>query len=339
MTEIKLVHTDSLSCETIFRIAPNGDYLIVSQCGGGKEPDPDNRTLVFRSVDGGKTWQKPVDIFSEEKRAVYCTEVFVEGNLIKAYIAVHNGWFCGYENFIAKSVDNGYTWTYEKDTLFSDFRFVRSGVRLSDGRYITVVQHYPDTEKTDKALAEAKEYVWKSDSRYVENTVVYDDGKGGFGGSVRLPREYGGVRIWKWSEPTVVELESGHLVMLLRFQNTDYLWRSDSFDFGQTWSEPQKTNLENPGNKPKLIKAGERVVLLNTFKKGNRYIDRNPLSVWVSEDGMKTWSKKITAVDFPAWLSYPDGIYDERDGKVKFAFELNRHDVYFVTCDIDGENA
>lgn len=125
--------------------------------------------------------------------------------------------------------------------------------------------------------------------------------------------------------------------MLLRFQGTSYLWRSDSFDYGKSWTKPQKTELENPGNKPKLIKAGNRVILLNTFRRGSRYIDRTPLSVWVSDDGMKTWKTKITAVDFPAYLSYPDGIYDERDGKVKFAFELNRHDVYFVSCDIGKE--
>ena len=60
MVDIKLVHTDSLSCETIFRIAPNGDYIIISQCGGNCEPAPENRVLLFRSTDKGQTWQKGV---------------------------------------------------------------------------------------------------------------------------------------------------------------------------------------------------------------------------------------------------------------------------------------
>ena len=121
MTEIKLGHTDTLSCEAIFRIASNGDYLIFSQCGGGVEPHPDNRILLFRSKDGGETWQAPVDIFPLETRAVGCSEVFVSKECIKAYLLVHNGFFRGYENFIAKSYDDGYTWHYEKDDCFKDF--------------------------------------------------------------------------------------------------------------------------------------------------------------------------------------------------------------------------
>lgn len=338
MINIQLVHTDTLSCETIFRLAPNGDYLMFSQCGGGKEPSPDNRTFLFRSTDGGKTWLSPVDIFPTEKRAVYCTEVFVNGKEIRAYILVHNGFFREYDKFIAKSWDCGYTWTYDRDRCFEDFGFIRSGLCLSDGRYMTVAQHYPGTEKAAAGEAGAtKEYIWKCEAPYAVNTVVYEDGKRGVGGSVLIPREYDGKRCWKWSEPTVVELENGHLVMLLRFQGTDYLWRSDSFDYGETWTEARKTDIENPGNKPKLIKAEERVILLNTFHKGNRFIDRSPLGVWISDDGMQTWGKKITTVVFPAWLSYPDGIFDERDGKVKFGFELNRHDIYFVEVNLRTE--
>ena len=335
MTEIKLVHTDSLSCETIFRIAPNGDYFIISQCGGNAEPAPENRVLFFRSTDKGQTWQKGIDINPEEKRANYCTEVFVHGGVIKAYLTVHTGYFSGYENYIAKSSDSGFTWQIEKDNTFEDFHFMRSGFMLSDGRYMTVAQLYPDTAKDNQRLSENKEYIWKSDSPCTLNTVVYNDGKGGLGGSVSMPREYNGARLWKWSEPTAIELEKGHIVMLLRFQATDYLWRADSYDYGKTWSELEKTEFENPGNKPKLIKAGNKVILLNTFNKGVRYIDRSPLSVWVSYDGMKTWAKKIVAVDFPAWLSYPDGVFDQSDNKVKFAFEFNRHDVYYVSCDIE----
>jgi len=335
MTKIKLVHTDSLSCETIFRIAPNGDYLIFSQCGGLQEPAIENRTLIFRSTDKGATWQKPVDLCSEEKNAVYCTEVFVFDDYIEAYVTIHSGRFGGYRAMIAKSFDNGHMWALSPNLFTEDFCLMRGGLILSDGRYMTVAQHYPDTARSSEKLAEKNEYIWASDCDCTLNTVVYEDrdGKLTAGGSVRIPRSFEGKTVWKWTEPTVVELEKGHLAMLLRFQGTDYLWRSDSFDFGKSWTNPQKTDLENPGNKPKLIKNGNRIILLNTFSKGSRYIDRNPLSVWVSYDGMKTWKTKIVAVDFPAYLSYPDGIVE--GNIVRFAFELNRHDVYYVETEID----
>ncbi len=330
MAEIQLVHADTLSCETIFRVAPNGDFIIIAQCGGLSEPAPGNRTLLFRSTDEGRTWLAPVDILPSESRAVYCTEVFVFQDRMEAYLTVHEGKFCNFETVIATSPDSGYSWTIRKNTFTEDFCFMRSGLILSDGRYMTVAQHYPGTAAENGALAEAGEYIWKANCEYAENTVVYEDavGRQTAGGSVRIPTVYGGVRRWKWSEPTVVELEQGHLIMLLRFQGTGHLWRSDSYDFGVTWSKIVCTELENPGNKPKLIKSGNRIVLLNTFRQGMRYNDRNPLSVWVSYDGMNSWGKKIVAVDFPGWLSYPDGIC--HSGEVLFAFEFNRHDVYFV---------
>lgn len=334
MAEIQLVHTDTLSCETIFRIAPNGDYLIFSLCKGLQEPAPENRTLLFRSTDQGKTWQKPVCIYSDEVVA-YCTEVFVFADYIEMYFTVHSGKFCNYRTMIGKSYDNGYNWTYYENPFTRDYCFMRGGLRLSDGRYMTVAQHYPGTAELNTKLAEDDKYIWECDCPYAANTVVYEDedGKMQAGGSVRIPTVYEGRRSWKWTEPTVVELEKGHLVMLLRFQYTNYLWRSDSYDFGKSWTQPCKTDLKNPGNKPKLIQNGNRIILLNTFNEGYRYIDRNPLSVWVSNDGMNTWDKKITVADFPGYLSYPDGVCvgDE----VLFAFEFNRHDIYFVRVRID----
>ena len=55
MNRIKLVHLDSLSCEAIFRIAPNGDYVIISQVGDVTEPAPQNRVHLFRSTDKGES--------------------------------------------------------------------------------------------------------------------------------------------------------------------------------------------------------------------------------------------------------------------------------------------
>ena len=124
--------------------------------------------------------------------------------------------------------------------------------------------------------------------------------------------------------------------MLLRINNAGYLYKSISLDDGKTWSEIEKTDIPNPNNKPKLIKTNDgTIILLNTPNSKVGMINRNPLEVWVSYDDMKTWSKKIRVLDFPSsYLSYPDGIYDEESKSVKFSFELNRHDVYYVDVEI-----
>ena len=50
MTGITLVHRDMLSCEAILRRAPNGELIIVSQCGDVAEPAPLNRVCLRISI-------------------------------------------------------------------------------------------------------------------------------------------------------------------------------------------------------------------------------------------------------------------------------------------------
>ena len=45
--------------------------------------------------------------------------------------------------------------------------------------------------------------------------------------------------------PTVVELEDGHLVNFMRSREADWIYRSESFDYGDTWTEPVPTVLPN----------------------------------------------------------------------------------------------
>ena len=56
---ITLVHKDTLSCEPILRRMPNGDQLLVSQCGDVTEPAPGNRVYVFHNHNNGPTLTKP----------------------------------------------------------------------------------------------------------------------------------------------------------------------------------------------------------------------------------------------------------------------------------------
>ena len=81
MNRLVKVYTSTLCCEAILRKLGNGDYIIVSQCGGEKEPDIENRIYLFRSIDAGKTWGAPVALY-EDGSAVYQTEVSIIGNKI-----------------------------------------------------------------------------------------------------------------------------------------------------------------------------------------------------------------------------------------------------------------
>ena len=77
---------------------------------------------------------------------------------------------------------------------------------------------------------------------------------------------------------------------------------------------------------------GGAVALINTPNPELGFRHRNPLEIWISDDDMRTWRYKKKVLDFPGWLSYPDGFAD--GDRIIFSFELNRHDIYLADCDI-----
>lgn len=341
MTNIQLVHVDSLSCEAILRQTPNQELIIVSQCGGTKEPDPNNRVYVFHSSDDGKTWTKPSLVFPEDGRSVYCTEVTIIDNDIYAFLTIHNGQFLNFENIVVKSVDNGYTW--KKTTLLpklEGFVFIRGALKLRNGDLMFPYQQYLVSSSENEMLAQDGKYIWNSNIENVINGVIIkkkSEDKFSIGGKNFVPLWRNNKKLWQWTEPTLAELSDGTIVMLIRINKSGYLYKSISKDRGLTWSDIKKTNLKNPGNKPKLISLSHnRIALLNTFNDGNTYKDRNPLSLWISDDDMKTWTYQRELVSFPGWLSYPDGVVSDCGKKILFAFEFNRHDIYFVEHEIEN---
>jgi predicted neuraminidase len=172
--------------------------------------------------------------------------------------------------------------------------------------------------------------------RYCVGVMVSDDEGQSFR---RCGYLKGGVHGWL-IEPRVVELERGHVVMLIRSQRDGRLWRAESFDDGETWSDPVRSEIPNPGAKVLVLKARDgRIFLIHnpidpTVDKGR---GRNPLSLWVSHDGMKTWYVKTDLVRDPNLgqpLNYPDGYIDEEAGQLVFLWE-DAHSVFFCRLPLD----
>lgn len=341
MTDIKLVHVDSLSCEAILRKTPNGELIIVGQNGGKKEPDIDNRVYVFHSKDDGDTWSKPHLIIADNKKAVYCTEVSIIEKKIYAFLTLHNGYFLNYSNIVVVSEDNGYTWHIDDSFPSLDgFVFVRGMIQLKNGDYVFPYQQYLVSKEENNELVNKKLYIWNSAIETVYNGVFIKNKHSNeytFSNKIEIPLFKHNKKLWQWTEPTIAQLSDESLVMLLRVNQSGYLYESRSYDCGLTWSIAKKTTLKNPGNKPKLIMMDQGIALINTFSDGSTYRDRCPLSIWISNNDMRTWDYQKDVVRFPGWLSYPDGYYDKSTNAILFAFEFNRHDIYFVKHQIEED--
>lgn len=334
MDKIYMVHRDSLSCEPIVRKLPDGSLLLLSQCGGMTEPCPENRVLVFHSEDGEK-WSKPSLIREDNGRAVYVTDVDVSGDTVTAYITEHNGGYLDDDCYALVSRDGGCAWQQQELPVFRDtFVFLRGTMRAG-GRTLIAYQHYPIAkEENDRLKREGKMVLESSLSAVLCGTLVSEDGVHFTkSNDVVIPNSFGGKRIWQWPEPTLARLSDGY-AMLLRVNGAGVLYRSDSAD-GLAWSDPYPTDIPNPNNKPKLLNLeGGAVALINTPNRALGFRNRNPLEIWISDDDMRSWRYKKRVLDFPGWLSYPDGFADGR--RIVFSFEVNRHDIYLADCDVSG---
>jgi len=340
---VSLVSIESLSVEATARRAPNGDLFVICTCGGTKEPAPENQVYFFRSTDEGKTWTKKM-ISEEDGWAHYQTCTAVWNGKIYVFISRHNGNFVDWFNYLLVSADSGETWQKTETPLIKEYGFIRDMICLNNGKLLFPYHSYPvPQDQIDDCRARGV-IICESKFPYVDNGVLIGDFENGFEKitAFKQPQEElclwgGGKWRWTWSENTVVEAEDGHLIMLYRFDRKDYLWRTESFDCGKTWETPYQTDIPNPNNKPQLLKGknGEILLIHTPNNKPAHYLHRRfPLEVWISRDNMKTWGKKIRISDFPGGYSYPDGFIDG-DGKLKLAFEFNRHDVYFAEVEVE----
>lgn len=338
---IKTVHRDNLSVEANVRRMPNGDLIIVCTCGDVCEPAPQNRVYLFRSTDDGLSWSDKVLLGEEDGQAHYHTETTVVGDQILVFVTKHDGKFLNWRNFVYKSSDSGKTWEEKPFSSLYKYAFVRSMTKLSNGMLLFPYHSFPVTDEQEKECVKNGGYVWNNAVDYYESGFLISDANANDFERHKAfditNEDINKFNIkWVWTENTVIEAENGHLIMLFRIDKSGCLWRSDSFDFGKTWEKPYATDIPNPANKPQLLKADKnRIVLINTPNSVYGLDNRYPLSVWISDDGLKSFVKKINLSDFPGGYSYANGFIE--NNILYLAFEFNRHDIYFAKIDLEKD--
>ncbi|MCA9069576.1 MAG: exo-alpha-sialidase [Planctomycetaceae bacterium] len=310
---------NKLACDTTLREMPDGSWVMVMLGGGDREPLPANRIFLTRSADQGKTWSpmQPIDLGVKTKdpnRALVPTELMVYKGRCTMLLATHDGRFGDWKTWMCHSDDSCRTWglLIPAPGKLAERTFIRNTLVTRDGQLMLPFQHYEDAPGPLNP----------------RNGVIIskDDGKTwSVYGDIRTSPDdnYRG-----WAEPNIVELADGSISMLIRADRLGgVLYRADSHDGGKTWSKAYMSDIPNPGSKATLYSlGGDRVALLHNPNPKSR----NPLSVWVSFDAMKTWAYRRDLVTSPGRLNYPDG-FVSRDGKfLHFAFDDNRHRAVYV---------
>lgn len=356
--------------EGVLRRTAPGRLICTWTTGGFTEPVPGNFTMAARSSDDGRTWSKPEVLFRHPTRGVFTTELFVpRPDEVHAFLQTYalGVWLCQLHSYRAVSFDGGGTWSGPHSIPGGIQNvWVNQGIVHSSGRWIIpaswaeligeewaepsigrppvecrvgsrAVKQVEMPYGADSALHFKEGNAWADrNHRYVCGAILSDDG----GKTFRLRGHIlGGAHGWL-IEPKVVERSDGRVAMLIRSQRDGWLWRSESPDGGETWTAAARSDIPNPSAKVKLLRSRDgRIFLIHNPVRSDGAImgGRNPLSLWVSDDDMKTWRVKADLVKDSApnvSLNYPDGYVDEERRELHFAWE-DAFRVYLMRVPMD----
>lgn len=299
----------------------DGSLICTFLSGGHTEPEDQNITLAVRSYDDGVTWSSPQVLFYHRRRAAYTTEIFTGAKrpmmVVHTYAAESR--YREISAFLSFSDDDGKTWS-EPVSLpgAASHGNVRKGIVLSNGKWLFPVYWQEVRERWDWEQIPTSNVIhgywpsccgvlhWEEGGRYFRET-----------GYLTAP--------YVLMENTCAEAEPGHVIMLMRAQGCEELYRSDSYDYGETWQEAYPCGIPSASSKILLLSRKGKILLIHNARPETEKMEgRKNLSIWVSEDGMDSWSTKYNLMAQDEAMFYPHAFLDEDQKAVYIACENSR---------------
>lgn len=262
--------------------------LLCCWFAGTYEGGADINVVVSRLPKGADKWEEPVNVSNENDFSDQNPSLWLNPNgEIWCLYTSQLGRQPGKDNMqftaVVKkqvSTDDGRTWG-EPEVLFDEpGTFSRQPIQiLSNGRWI--YGNWICTDSKDGLAGDPSAF------------RISDD-KGMTWRRVDMPKSNGRVH------PNIVELSDkpGHLIAFMRSREADFIYKSDSFDYGDTWSEPVATVLPNNNSSISAIKlkSGRLCICYNHSSAPKSYTNmgawpglRCPITIALSEDYGETW--------------------------------------------------
>ena len=280
--------------------APNGD-LLYSFYAGTREGADDVATYMSRLRVGAKTWTEPRVIFDEPNQPDGNAVLWTDKDTTYLFFSTirGDGWTDADLRLI-RSTDNGRTWSdpqyirQEWGWLFGTRPF-----RMSNGEVLVPIY--------SERLWAAGWYIPSDDYTTWVPYPSADD--------TQWPTSPNGA-----IQPATVELEPGHLLAYLRTRDRA-IYRTESFDYGRTWTPAEPTGLPNNNARVALLKLanGNLVLAYNPITSG-----RSILRLSLSTDQGRTWTSHVDIESEPgAEFSYPY-LMQTGDGMIHLAYTHRR---------------
>jgi len=298
---------------TITELA-NGDLLLAYYGGGGEY---EVATAIYGSLlkHGGKRWSKPV-VFASNPFYSMGNPVLWEApdRRVWLFYTVRPGPTWETSRIAAKvSDDAGRTWSESFMIAFEPGMMVRSRpIVLQNGEYLLPAYREIGTGDIEMTGYETGSVFMRFDPRTTQWTL-----------SEKVASRMGNL------QAGVAEVAPGHLLALCRRGgdyepgNDGFVVKTESRDGGVTWSPGVETEFPNPNSAVDLLKlqSGNLLFVFNPSMD-----DRTPLRAVLSEDGGKTWGRRLELATGEGSFAYPTAI-QTRAGLIHVTFTAEERTV------------
>ena len=272
--------------------------------------DPFGVNLMSISRDNGETWSAPIlvnDTWLDDRDAGLC--YLGNGKMIlswfnhdcNAYLTRWNQRVLEETNeynqgMVAGMLDAYPNFTKEMNTWGSHIRISEDyGQTWGDPIKVPVcAPHGPVYTKSGRLLYVGEGYLERQINYHSAEPIYlyesFDEGKNWKRLSViPWPEEY---RTWILSEPHLVELADGRLLVAVRLETEPYtMFFCYSSDGGKSWTDPKMTNIS--GAPPHFCTLSDGSIILSYGRR------EKPMGIRavISKDGFETWSDEILLSD------------------------------------------
>lgn len=299
-------------------VLPNGN-IVAAWFGGEKEGSDD--IAIWSSIRENGEWSNPVKVAHDIEEPHWNPVIFrkEDGTLLLFYKVGReiSKWYTN----LRTSEDNGHTWSEAVEIVPGD-RGGRGPVRnkviqLSDGSLLAPgsTEHGVWVAFADKSTNGGK--TWYRGADIAIEGVEYTAGERVESDIPVSDQSFYGRGV---IQPTLWESEPGKVHMLLRSTEAK-IFRSDSEDYGKTWTPAYATELPNNNSGIDVVKLNDGTLVLAYNPVGLNWGPRTPMALSVSHDNGKTWGENFVLENEPGEYSYPAVITDGKDIYVSYTWK------------------
>jgi predicted neuraminidase len=285
-------------CHASTLLRTDDGKFLVAWFGGTHEKHDDVGIWLSKGEPG--SWSKPREVAKIRDDAHWNPVLFKDpsGHITLFFKVGKTIDF--WETWVQASKDNGETWSKAKELVAGD----------KGGR--GPVRNKPIVASDGSWLAPASNELSGVWNAFVDRS---EDGGKTWTETAFVPLNRDSISGEGVIQPSLWESAPGRIHMLLR-SSAGVICRSDSEDYGKTWSSAYKTELPNPNSGIDVTQLGANTLVLVFNPDDENWGSRSPISLAVSEDNGQTWRPAIELergeeedeFSYPSIISYGDTV-------------------------------